>query len=537
MQDSKKKTIGIILAALAFVAVVGATYAFVTKTLTGNKKVVVNAGTLNLILNEGNEITISDALPMYDEVGMIQDEVFTFSLINQTSNPTDYILKLEKIETDFEFDTADVKYYLTKDGVGQPALLSTIRNEIIDKGTIEGNNTINYTLRLWIKDEVEDLYRITGRSLSYKLKLEAKQQGIEQTIPSTVTFGGVTKNVKVASETMFNYTSEGCTVDFDTWEETCTVEPTNGIYAMEDDDDISYFFRGDVDNYVKFGNYRTKKYYVYRGYTNTGEYEDYFDLEACKEDYDECSGIRQPGYDYEDMYWRIVRINGDGTIRMIYAGTSVDAEGQDLGIGLASYNTQENGPKYTGYTYDKLTNETDSNAKSIIDDWYENFFEGKPEDIYVATGKFCSDSSGYHNEEYGSFAPEQRVFANLHETGNSAPSFKCPTTTDPNYGGSYNLKAGMITYDEAAAVGLSIANSLNNFLSNSRGLWTMSPNGSYSNQSHVGVAYENLDSSRVGATNLLRPVINLNADVIFVEGTDGSKTRPYEIKPYPGIEK
>ena len=70
------------------------TYAFITQTLTGTKEVVINAGVLDLVLEEENAITISDALPMYDEVGMIQEDVFVFRLVNNGSAPVNYKLKL-----------------------------------------------------------------------------------------------------------------------------------------------------------------------------------------------------------------------------------------------------------------------------------------------------------------------------------------------------------------------------------------------------------------------------------------------------------
>ena len=173
MENNKKKTLAIVLSIFAITIVIGATYAFVTRTLTGTKKVTLTAGTLSLVLDEKNAITISDALPMYDQVGMMQEEVFEFDLINNTTNPTDYTLKLQKVSTANELSTSDVKYYLTKDGVGTPALLSTLTDGVVDTGTIEGNDTIEYTLRLWISDAVTDNNAISGKSLSYRIDVEA----------------------------------------------------------------------------------------------------------------------------------------------------------------------------------------------------------------------------------------------------------------------------------------------------------------------------------------------------------------------------
>ena len=160
-----------------FVIFMSITYAFVNQVLTGTKEVVVSAGVLDLVLEEENAITISNAYPMYDEVGMIQEEVFKFRLVNKTNNPTNYILKMTKIVATNEIDPSDVKYYLTKEGVGQPKLLSSLPVDgTVDSGKIEGKDTIDYTLRLWIDSSVTDEERVSGKSLSYKIDAEASQE-------------------------------------------------------------------------------------------------------------------------------------------------------------------------------------------------------------------------------------------------------------------------------------------------------------------------------------------------------------------------
>jgi len=155
--------------------VIGGTYAFLTLTLVGTKKNVINAGVLDLVLEEGNEITISDALPMYDEVGMIQEDVFIFRLANKTSNPTNYVLKLEDIQTG-TLAKSDVKYGLIKNGETTISLLSNLTDGIIDTGTIEGSQTNYYELRLWIKDSVTEITQIEGKFLALRLSVDVSQQ-------------------------------------------------------------------------------------------------------------------------------------------------------------------------------------------------------------------------------------------------------------------------------------------------------------------------------------------------------------------------
>jgi len=89
-----------------------------------------------------------------------------------------------------------------------------------------------------------------------------------------------------------------------------------GLYATTDDDGTTYFYRGAVkNNYVSFGGY----------------------------------------------IWRVIRINGNGTVRMIYAGTSTSATGADASIGTSQYNSKYWDPTYVGYKY------SDSNMP-----YYEN---------------------------------------------------------------------------------------------------------------------------------------------------------------------
>ena len=154
-ENSKKRQVAKITVFITsiFVILFSITYAFINQTLTGEKQVVVSAGVLDLVLEEENEITISDALPMYDQVGMIQEDVFKFRLVNKTSNPTNYVLKMMKIESDNELNTLYVKYYLTKNGVGQPKILFSLSEDgKIDYGLIESNAEIEYTLRFWISN-------------------------------------------------------------------------------------------------------------------------------------------------------------------------------------------------------------------------------------------------------------------------------------------------------------------------------------------------------------------------------------------------
>ena len=158
-----------------FVIFLSVTYAFINVRLIGTKRQVITTGKLELELKEDeNNLTIENALPMYDDVGMLQSP-FTFRLISNTSVDTNYVLKLVDITTGEKLETSIVKYGLTKDGQSTIKKLSTLKNGIVDKGKILGNTTIEYSLRLWIDANVEDHQLIEGKSLSYKVEVEISQ--------------------------------------------------------------------------------------------------------------------------------------------------------------------------------------------------------------------------------------------------------------------------------------------------------------------------------------------------------------------------
>lgn len=168
-----------------FVIFLGITYAFTNRALTGTKKQVINVGNLSLELQEDdNNLTIVDAFPTYDEVGMIGD-AFTFRLINKTLQDTNYILKLADITSGEKLFLEDVKCGLTKDGQVTIHLLSDLQDNTVDSGVILGNQTIEYALRLWIKDSVEDDERIAGKSLSFKVEIEQTSGDVENPSPTS----------------------------------------------------------------------------------------------------------------------------------------------------------------------------------------------------------------------------------------------------------------------------------------------------------------------------------------------------------------
>ena len=227
------------------------------------------------------------------------------------------------------------------------------------------------------------------------------------------------------------------------------ISSTNeGLIEDKDDDGATYYFRGAVDNnYVSFAN----------------------------------------------LIWRIVRINGDGTVRLVLNET-IDT--------LSTYNTEETSFKETAL-YDSLETFYENNLS-----YYEK---------NIANSKFCSETSITDNK-YNAYT---RIITN------EIPTFNC-------LGTSFISRIGTLTVDEIVYAGaLYDEENTNYYLYNSEidNLWwtsslarkddssiypfLVSPNGSLT-ESVASTLYRGV-----------RPVINLSRNT-KVSGT-GTLTDPYTV--------
>ena len=442
-----------------FVIFMSITYAFVNQVLTGTKEVVVSAGVLDLVLEEENAITISDAMPMHDAVGMIQEDVFVFRLVNKTNNPTNYVLKLSKINSTNEIATSDVKYYLTKEGVGEPKLLSTLPSDgTVDSGTIAGGDTIDYTLRLWINSAVTDEAAISGKTLSYKIDAEATQEIVK------ISFTDELEN-KLDTSTTINFAKISSSTN------------GRGIYKYQEDGQDIYYWRGAVtDNHVIFGGY-------------------------C---------------------WEMVRTTKTGGVKMVYDGVPVESNGvqtcpntgsnSQLSVGNIKFNASSNDNAYVGYMYGltgvtaepsspqciklnsagtaaevgtETTKETceqaggkwattayesthanvvNSNIKGEIDKWFSTSSLNTEENLEkLEDAVYCNDrriETGYGTElGYGTnqtgYMARNRF--NTNKT-TSIPDLSCSkndsfTVSDENGNGDLTYPVGLLTADEIVLAG------------------------------------------------------------------------------------
>ena len=272
------------------------------------------------------------------------------------------------------------------------------------------------------------------------------------------------------------------------------VATTNeGIFMAEDNSGTSYYYRGAVDN----------NYFYFAGY-----------------------------------YWRIIRINGDGSIRIIYDGTSTHSNGEkntDRYLKAGYYNNATNNNAYVGYRY--TLNElhgtsTSSTVEETLNDFYKNHLWEYDE--YISDTGFCNDRDVSSGSGIGTTATNYAGYNRL--VTNKNPTLKCSKESDTfgvNIGNAIlTYPIGLITADEAVLAGGVYGNANNSYYLYI-GYWyfTMTPfqyNATNSQAFLFNIGSTGyINSGYTNNSGYIKPVININKNV-ELDG-DGTANNPYKI--------
>ena len=283
-----------------------------------------------------------------------------------------------------------------------------------------------------------------------------------------------------------------------------------GIFAVEDDNGTSYYYRGSVENnYVKFAGY----------------------------------------------YWRIIRINGNGSIRMIYDGTVAHDNGEaseDREYGTSQFNPNYNNNMYVGYMYTSGNAHglgTSSTIKTANDNFYKNKLASYASYIDTSSG-FCGDRSTLNNQSGVGTGTVSTYYKGYLRVSTNTPSLKCENSSDyytvssaSSGNKALTYPIGLITADEVLLAGSSGGvfdgaynyqkSTPNAYLTIGQYFSTMTPAGYYNPFGNSGWisdvfnvrATGRLDDGSTNGTAGLRPVINLKSTLKFTG--DGTKNNPY----------
>ena len=248
--------------------------------------------------------------------------------------------------------------------------------------------------------------------------------------------------------------------------------------------------------------------------------------------------------EFAGFYWRIIRINGDGSIRIIYQGTSANETGTGTQIRTSAFiNSSYNNNMYVGYMYksgELHGLRQSSTIKRTLDNWYMNNIENEEKDIHYAeyidgNAGFCGDRRVSSGTGTGTSRTDYQPYTRI---SNSSPSLTCQTediyTTSGSSTGNKALTypIGLISADEAMFAGIPnwYSRNTNNYLYTGQNYWAMSPGCFIGGYAGVFGVYGNgyLDFWYVNDAYGVRPVINLKANVTILSG-DGSSLNPYKI--------
>ena len=274
---SKNKMLFIVTSiCLVGLVCVGISYAYWRISLNQQNPNIGITDCLDLkIQDESNEINLTNMYPLSDEEGR-KLTPYTFKIKNTCSLAADYTLNMEMLEG----TTLNSKFIAVVVNNGAKGLLSNYKStdkiinssteaRVLDTGTISPNATKEYAISLWMDESVTLNDDVQNKSFKSKIWIDAV---VNEDDPLD----------RIISQ--LDTTGKCPTVSDDGSVDVSSIEDVDGYLCQASDNyGTSYYYRGNVvNNYVYFAN----------------------------------------------AYWRIIRINGDNSIRVIYDGPEAYANNE-----------------------------------------------------------------------------------------------------------------------------------------------------------------------------------------------------------------
>ena len=569
MKNKKKQIIITLIAIISLIVItVGVTYAFFNYSRTGTTDNVVKTGGITFLYTEvsgvGKGISLTDAYPVADSIGKVQvgeGKVFDFKVTSNISmnSSIGYQVTARK-KTGSTLANSAVKVYLTEvNGTEQELLLSKYSElsktdkvdiskydeRILYEATVPANTANyekNFKLRMWISDDTDFTDgSMNDKTFTLTVNVYADGKVVTDNLDTTNTLDSITVSDCTLDPAFNTATTEySCTVKNNVTSVTVNATATSSkskvrglgakdlvegkntlpIRVIAEDGsekiyNVNVTRKQAVQNVSIFG----KKFEVVdaeptltTSSNNTTDASGLYtstDTNTGKPTYYFRGNVTNNYVKFAGQTWRIVRINEDGTIRMVMAN------------GINSNANIAFNSNYNNYTYMYYTN---SQVKSTLESWYQTNIGSKTNlASKVANGAYyCEQAKAKYSDSYTS------VSATMTTYNKYTPDFKC--SSDGNNKGVVNASVGLLTYDEVVyAGGYPYSNNNSYYLYNNTYFWTMSPAGFSGSTSGVWyvTATGNFNVSGVDNTGAVRPVIILNADTLATGS--GTSSDPFVI--------
>lgn len=368
-------------------------------------------------------------------------------------------------------------------------------------GTSENERVHSYTLEMFFIKEDNDQNYDNGKTFSAHIEiLEGESEDSNYLTDKIVNQYGI-QNITKAPAGTFNNLS---------------LSDENRMYKIDDDYGMSYYYRGakaHINNNLIFANHQ----------------------------------------------WKIVRINGNGSIKILYNGTCFDNScdindvGPDTQIDITPFNVEYTDNKYVGYmfggspgdastSYEQAhSNDTNSTIKTKLENWYSLNILGTRYESYVHDTLFCNDRQLEEDigglvtgPGYGDVDTNYAVRYRL--TDNKNPDLKCPrkidrfTSDDTTIGnGDLTYPIGLITPDETSLAGLVFSEITDsNYLYTGEYYWTLGARSFSSNFAFGWGVHSTGDLNGNGVRQDfygMRSVLNLKPDTKVIGA--GTKKDPF----------
>ena len=572
MKNKNKQIIITLIAIISLIVItVGVTYAFFNYSRTGTTDNTIKTGSITFLYTEvsgvGKGISLTEAYPVSDSIGKVQvgeGKVFDFKVtsnIEMNSNIGYQVTARKK--TGSTLANSAVKVYLTEvNGTEQELLLSKYSEldqtdkvdsskfdeRILYEATVPANTKNyekNFRLRMWVSDDTDfSDGSMNNKTFTLTVNVYADGKVVTDNLDTTNTLDSITVSDCTLDPVFNSATTEySCTVKNNVTSVTVNATATSSKAKVrglgtkelsvgantlpirviaEDGSEKIYNVNVTRKNPVESVSIFKKEYEVIdaeptltTSSNNSNDASGLYkstDTNTNKPTYYFRGNVTNNYVKFAGQTWRIVRVNEDGTIRIVMQ----DGINSNANIAFNS--------NYNNYTYMYYTN---SQAKTTLESWYQTNIGSKADLAKnVASGAYyCEQAKAKYSDSYISGSATMTTYSKY------TPDFKC--SSDGNDKGVVNASVGLLTYDEVVYAGGYQHSSNSNYYLNNPAIywWTMSPTGFSGSYSYVWDV-NNTGSIRnvtVDYIDVVRPVLNLTADIQISDG-DGTKDGPFVVE-------
>lgn len=467
-KDGKRKFISLIVTVFGiFLIVTGTSVAYLMGQYVGGEN-TITAGTLVLYLpTESNGISLNGAVPKTDALGLNQTEKYTFTLKNNGTIDMKYTISLKNTCTTTDTVTINgtsvtpdvcvpndyIKVGI-KEGNGSYIVKSLAQEENLLVGVLKAGEQTSIEVKLWLDESTPNDYQgiVNGveRNVIFYGNVSLKGEQITGYNLKTLILGEGNSNVLSNTPTLNKtYSAAGDSI---------------GLYASTDTDsgNPTYYFRGNVkNNYIYFAKY----------------------------------------------LWRIVRINEDGSIRLVLQN----------GINGGKKYIYADSSAFVDITKAYFS---ENDTYNTVSEWYDSKISSY--DAFVTDSSYCEAFRV-------SLVATKLGDATSVAFSKYTPTFKC--STDGNGYGTLNSKFGLLSYDEVIYAG-GYVNKKSDYYLNSVESWLISSGGYLQIQVPRYHQFEleknrKFTTSFVDASYAISPVISIKGDVLA--SGNGTSSNPYVV--------